>query len=532
VSRTAFFLIHALLLAIPLLSGLSNLWVWLLFLVILSSFLVGVYDMQQAQHSLRRNFPLVGRGRWLMEALRPFVRQYLLESDTDGAPINRMFRAIVYQRAKGDLASVPFGTKLDTYAEGYEWMGHSIAARNLQELDPNPRVQIGGAHCSQPYAASLLNVSAMSFGALSNNAVRALNRGAALGGFYQNTGEGGVSDFHLEHGGDLVWQVGTGYFGCRSEDGGFSPERFQETAAQAAIKMVEIKLSQGAKPGHGGILPASKNTEIIARIRQVPVGTEVVSPSSHRAFDSPRGLLEFVQRLRELADGKPVGFKLCVGRKSEFIAICKAMLETGITPDFITVDGGEGGTGAAPLEYSNSVGMPLRDGLAFVVDTLIGFGLREQVRVIASGHIITGFHVARVLALGADLCNSARGMMLAMGCVQSLECNTNRCPTGITTQDPNLVRGLDVTDKGQRVARFQGQTIHALLDLSSSAGLTAPGALNRSHLYRRIDPMTVKRYDELFPQPEPGSYLQATATDPIYRHLREADSDSFVPVSA
>jgi glutamate synthase domain-containing protein 2 len=461
--------------------------------------------------------------------LRPFRAQYLLESETDGAPINRMFRAIVYQRAKGDLDSVPFGTKVDTYEDGYEWMGHSIAARNLQELDPDPRVRIGGADCAQPYSAALLNVSAMSFGALSSNAVRALNRGAALGGFYHNTGEGGVSDYHLEYEGDLVWQIGTGYFGCRSEDGGFSAERFRETVALPAIKMIEVKLSQGAKPGHGGILPASKNTDIIARIRQVPVGTEVVSPSAHRAFDSPRGLLEFLQRLRELSDGKPVGFKLCVGRKSEFIAICKAMVETGITPDFITVDGGEGGTGAAPLEYSNSVGMPLRDGLAFVVDTLIGFGLREQLRVIASGKIITGFHIARALALGADLCNSARGMMLAMGCVQSLECNTNRCPTGITTQDPRLIRGLDVADKGTRVARFHAETVHALLDLTSSAGLAAPGELRREHIFRRIDMATVRRYDELFPVPETGAWLAATASSSVYPYLRRARSDSFAP---
>ena len=297
------------------------------------------------------------------------------------------------------------------------------------------------------------------------------------------------------------------------------------------MKMIEIKLSQGAKPGHGGILPATKNTDLIARIRQVPVGTEVVSPSAHSAFSSPRGLLEFVARLRELSGGKPVGFKLCVGRESEFIAICKAMLDTQITPDFITVDGGEGGTGAAPLEYSNSVGMPLRDGLAFVVDTLEGFGVRDQIKVIASGKIITAFHMAKALALGADLCNSARGMMLALGCVQSLECNTNHCPTGITTQDPRLVQGLDVTDKAQRVARFQGETLHALLDLVSSAGLESPKTLNRSHIHRRIDQMTIKRYDELFPLPSKGAYLTATATDPIHLHLKEADSDSFAPAN-
>ncbi|EAQ99322.1 FMN-binding glutamate synthase family protein [Congregibacter litoralis] len=530
-SRAAFFTVHLLLASIPFFLGLHSLLLWLFFLLVLTSFCVGIYDMQQTQHSIRRNFPLVGRGRWILESLRPFVRQYLLESDVGGAPINRMFRAIVYQRAKGDLASIPFGTKLDTYRDGYEWIGHSIAARNISELDHDPRVSIGGPQCTQPYAAALLNISAMSFGSLSSNAVRALNRGAAAGGFYHNTGEGGVSDFHLEHAGDLVWQIGTGYFGCRASDGSFSPEAFAKTATLPTVRMIEIKLSQGAKPGHGGILPASKNTELIARIRQVPVGTEVVSPSAHSAFSSPRGLLEFVAQLRELSEGKPVGFKLCVGRESEFIAICKAMLETGITPDFVTVDGGEGGTGAAPLEYSNSVGMPLRDGLAFVVNTLEGFGVREHIKVIASGKIITAFHMAKALALGADLCNSARGMMLALGCVQSLECNTNRCPTGVTTQDPHLVQGLDVTDKGQRVARFQAETLHALLDLLSSAGLKSPGELNRSHIHRRIDQMTIRRYDELFPLPQRASYLTATAADPVYIHLKEASSDSFAPQS-
>ena len=501
------------------------------FALLLAGLAVGVYDMVQTEHSIRRNFPLVGRGRWFMEWVRPFIRQYLMESETDGAPINRMFRSIVYQRAKGDLASVPFGTKVDTYRDGYEWMGHSIAARNIEELDHDPRVLVGGPDCKQPYRASILNISAMSFGSLSDAAVRALNKGAAVGGFYHNTGEGGVSEYHLENGGDLVWQIGTGYFGCRSEEGGFSPERFTQTARHPAIKMIEIKLSQGAKPGHGGILPASKNTDLIARIRQVPVGTEVVSPSTHSAFSTPIELLEFVQQLRDLSDGKPIGFKLCVGSESEFLAIGKAMHESGITPDFITVDGGEGGTGAAPLEYSNSVGMPMRDGLAFVVNTLEGMGGRDRVRVIAAGKILTGFHAARALALGADLCNSARGMMLALGCVQSLECNTNHCPTGITTQDRTLVRGLDVGNKSARVARYHAETLHALLDLISSAGLTAPDELRRSHIYRRVAQMTVKRYDTLFPMPVSGAYLDPSPDDPMFALLSQADAHRFAPVA-
>ncbi|MHA7817349.1 MAG: FMN-binding glutamate synthase family protein [Pseudohaliea sp.] len=530
-ARTLFFALHALALVSLYAAGLDSLLTWLLFLALLGTFALGLVDLAQTEHSLRRNFPLFARARWVAEHLRPFLRQYLLESDMDGAPINRMFRSIVYQRAKGDLDTVPFGTRVDSYREGYEWIGHSIAALNLNDLDRNPRVRIGGPDCARPYDASILNISAMSFGALSANAVRALNKGAQLGGFYHNTGEGGLSDYHRAYGGDLTWQIGTGYFGCRNPDGAFSPERFADTAALDAVRMIEVKLSQGAKPGHGGILPASKNDEVIARIRGVEPHTEVVSPSAHTAFDSPRGLLEFLARLRTLAGGKPVGFKLCVGRQSEFIAICKAMVETGIKPDFITVDGGEGGTGAAPLEYSNSVGMPLRDGLAFVVDCLIGFGLRDDIRVIAAGKLITAFQLAKAMALGADLCNSARGMMLALGCVQSLVCNTNRCPTGVTTQDPRLTRGLDVEDKGERVARYQHETVQALLDIVSSAGLRSPGELNRSHIYRRIDPERVARYDALYPYPGVGDFLRHPAQGPYAAFIEEASSDCFLPRS-
>ncbi|MFN2287045.1 MAG: FMN-binding glutamate synthase family protein [Chromatocurvus sp.] len=524
-----FLLTHALLFALLYYIGLDTFWAWFLFLLLLVTLGLGLQDMLQHRHTLRRNFPLIARGRWAIEHLRPFIRQYLLESDTDGAPVSRMFRTIIYQRAKGDLSSIPFGTRVDTERNGYEWIGHSIGALNVRELDPDPRVRIGGADCQKPYDASLLNISAMSFGALSANAVRALNRGAALGGFYQNTGEGGLSAFHREHGGDLVWQIGTGYFGCRNADGTFSAQKFRDTATLDSVRMIEIKLSQGAKPGHGGILPASKNDDLIASIRGVEPHIEVVSPSTHSAFSSPRELLNFIHHLRQLSDGKPVGFKLCVGRESEFISICKAMVATGIRPDFITVDGGEGGTGAAPLEYSNSVGMPLRDGLAFVVDCLIGFDLRDDIRVIAAGKLFTAFHMAKALALGADLCNSARGMMLAMGCVQSLVCNTNRCPTGITTQDPKLTRGLDVIDKGSRIARFQRETVHALLDIVSSAGLHSPGEITRSHVYRRIDPQQVARYDRMYPFPAEGSFLANPPQGPYADDILESSSDSFLP---
>lgn len=502
--------------------------VWLL-LPLLPLILLGLYDMFQQQHALKRNFPLFGRGRWIMEWFRPFIRQYLLESDTDGAPINRMFRSIAYQRAKGARETVPFGTQLDTYRNGYEWIDHSLSALDVTEVESDMRVSVGGPACRQPYRASVFNISAMSFGALSFNAILALNGGAKAGGFYHNTGEGGISRYHLEPGGDLVWQIGTGYFGCRDRAGQFSPEAFREKARLPSVKMIEIKLSQGAKPGHGGILPADKNSPEIAAIRGVEPGTAVISPPTHSAFSTPLGLLEFVQQLRELSDGKPVGIKLAIGRRSEFIAICKAMISSGITPDFITVDGGEGGTGAAPLEYANSVGTPLREALAFVDDCLTGFGVRQDIRIIASGKMISGFHLVKNLALGADICNSARGMMLALGCVQSLTCNTNSCPTGVATQDPRLYRGLVVGDKARRVAKFHEKTLHATAEIISSAGLRHTRELNRTHIYRRINQECVRRYDQVFPYVEPGSLLTDHPPEGFRLDLEEATPDSFMP---
>lgn len=491
--------------------------------------LIGVYDMLQTRHSLLRNFPVVGHMRWVMEWVRPFLRQYFFESETDGAPINRMFRSVIYQRAKGALDTLPYGTKMDTQAVGYEWISHSIAAIHHDASKPEPRVVVGGPDCKQPYAASVFNISAMSFGALSSNAIRALNKGAKLGDFYHNTGEGSVSPYHLEHGGDLVWQVGTGYFGCRTQEGHFDPEMFAKVANQEAIKMIEIKLSQGAKPGHGGILPADKNSQEIARIRLVEQGTRVDSPPSHTAFTTPLEMMSFIAQLRELSNGKPIGFKLAIGRRSEFVAICKAMIETGIKPDFITVDGGEGGTGAAPLEYSNSVGMPLREALVFVCDILKGFNLKKDIKVIASGKAFTGFHVVRNIAVGADICNSARGMMMALGCVQSLVCNTNECPTGVATQKPSLTKGLVVEDKAQRVARFHKETVNATLDIVSSAGLHDHSLLNRGHIFRRISQTEIKRFDEIYPSVAVGCLLTDLYPDKFKQEMKESSSDCFMP---
>ncbi|MBX2886847.1 MAG: FMN-binding glutamate synthase family protein [Granulosicoccus sp.] len=503
-------------------------WLWLL-LIALPLVLVGVYDMNQVRHSLRRNFPLIGRGRWVFESFRPFIRQYLLESDTDGAPINRMFRSVVYQRAKGARDTIALGTKVDTYREGYEWIAHSIAAIDLPEHPEPPRVMIGGSQCTQPYSASLLNISAMSFGSLSSNAISALNRGAHKGGFAHNTGEGGATPYHLESGGDLIWQIGTGYFGCRTPEGDFAPDAFRQVSHQPNIKMIEIKLSQGAKPGHGGILPAAKNTIEIAKIRGVKPNTRVDSPPQHNAFSSPLELMHFIAQLRELSGGKPVGFKLCVGRHSEVVALCKAMLETGITPDFITVDGGEGGSGVSPLEFSNSIGMPLRDGLAFVCDCLSGFGLKQDIRVIAVGKMFSAFHIVKNLSLGADLVYSARGMMLALGCVQSLICNTNHCPTGIATQDAELIKGLVVTDKSERVARFHSETLERLMEIVAAAGLSSPRELNRTHIFRRINYASIRRYDEIFPYLTPGCLRSDDYPDRFRQPMLESSADSFLP---
>ena len=435
-------------------SGIAYYWppAWWSMVVVAPVVLLGLYDMLQTEHTIMRNFPLFGRGRFLMEDLRPKIYQYFVESDVDGTPINRVFRSLVYQRAKCDLDTIPFGTQFDVYRVGYEWMNHSMAARDPRTVNHDLRVPVGGPDCKQPYDASILNISAMSFGSLSKNAVLALNGGAKIGNFAHNTGEGSISPYHLEPGGDLIWQIGTGYFGCRTKDGSFCPETFAERSS------LDAKLSQGAKPGHGGILPAVKNTPFIARIRDVEPHTDVISPPAHSSFGNPLEMMAFIQQLRELSGGKPIGFKICLGVRSEFISVCKAMAETGIKPDFITVDGGEGGTGAAPPEYSNSVGTPMREGLSFVVDSLIGFDMKRDIRVIASGKIISGFHLVRALAMGADMCNSARAMMLAMGCIQALECNKNTCPTGVTTQDPNLMAGLVPSEKRVRVANYHAET--------------------------------------------------------------------------
>ena len=487
--------------------GLFFPWVFWLFILVLPVVGMGILDLLQTKHAIIRNYPVVGRMRYWMEALRPKIYQYFVESDIDGSPINRVDRSTIYQRAKRELNSQPFGTQFNVYAEGYEWMAHSIQPQDFDRMEKDPRVLFGGKDCKQPYSGSILNISAMSYGSLSANAVQALNGGARIGNFAHNTGEGGISEAHLKQGGDIIWQIGTGYFGCRDEDGNFSDRLFAEKSVLPQVKMIELKLSQGAKPGHGGILPAAKNTPEIAEIRHVKPYTTVFSPPFHKAFNSPREMMLFIQRLRNLCQGKPVGFKLCIGQPREFYAICKAMIETDIYPDFITVDGGEGGTGAAPPEFSNSVGMPLMDGLPFVHDTLTGFNIRQHMKLIASGKILTGYHVLRAIALGADTCNSARAMMMALGCIQALICNTNKCPTGVATQDKWLSSGLVVDDKKHRVANYHRDTIESAVELAGAAGLKDPHEISRRHIFRRVFMNQVKTFEEIYPSTAPGALL-------------------------
>lgn len=499
----------------------------LLFVLVGPLIYMGVYDMVQTKQSLKRNFPLLGRFRYVFEDLRPKIQQYFVESDTDGAPINRIDRSVIYQRAKKQVDTTPFGTQLNVYAEGYEWMSHSIVPIDFHNIDHHPRVKVGNKDCLKPYECSVLNVSAMSFGSLSANAVEALNAGASIGGFAHNTGEGGISPHHTKYGGDLIWQIGTGYFGARDSEGRFSGEAFSKNATRPEVKMIELKISQGAKPGHGGILPGKKNTPEIAAIRGVTAGTTVFSPPFHSAFNTPREMILFIQKMRELSGGKPVGFKLCVGRKSEFISICKAMVELEIYPDFITVDGGEGGTGAAPPEFSNFVGMPLLDGLAFVDNMLRGFNVRQHIKLCASGKILTGFQMVRATALGADICYSARAMMMAIGCIQALECNKNTCPTGVATQNPSLTKGLVVDDKKVRVANFHKHTIESFVELIAAAGLDNPRKLNRHQIYRRVFMNEVKTLEEIYPSVPAGAMLNGSVPERYQKSFEAANSEKF-----
>ena len=525
--------------SLPWMAVRPGAWPLTLFLVACALILVGLYDLRQTRHAVLRNYPILGHMRFFLEFIRPEIRQYFIEGDIEkGEPFTRAQRTVVYQRSKGVPDVRPFGTKLDVGAKGYEWINHSLHTTVIPSHDF--RIWIGGqpgstragvSPCTQPYNASVFNISAMSFGALSANAILALNQGAKMGGFAHDTGEGGISRYHRQNGGDLIWEIGSGYFGCRNPDGTFNPERFAEQAGNPQVKMIEIKLSQGAKPGHGGILPGAKVTAEIAAARGVPVGEDCVSPSSHSAFSTPVEMMQFIARLRELSGGKPVGFKLCIGHIWEWFGIVKAMLETDITPDYIVVDGAEGGTGAAPIEFADHMGAPVQEGLHLVHNTLVGTGLRERIKIGAAGKVITSFDLARMFALGADWCNSGRGFMMALGCIQAQVCHTGFCPTGITTQDPVREKALVVSDKAPRVAQYHANTLHALKELLQAAGLMHPDQLSTHHIVRRIDSARIRLLSALMPTIERRAILDDLPHQHnVYRmYWPLADAHSFAP---
>jgi len=525
---TVFWLVAGVSIFAPLLAILFGWGWWLLTFAAWFLFGVGLYDLRQTHHAIRRNYPIIGNMRYLLESIRPELRQYFFEDDNDDTPFSRAKRSLVYQRAKQEQDKRPFGTEEDVYENRYEWINHSM--QPVHHASSDFRIHVGGKDCTQPVELSVLNISAMSFGALSANAILALNEGAKIGGFAHDTGEGGISAYHLRPGGDIIWNIGSGYFGCRDEHGQFNEAAFVANATKPQVRMIEIKLSQGAKPGHGGILPGSKVTAEIAAARGVRIGEDCNSPAAHTAFNSPIGLLEFVARLRELSGGKPVGFKLCIGHPWEWFAIAKAMMHTGIKPDFIVVDGAEGGTGAAPVEFIDHVGTPLREALRLVHNTLVGLGIRDEIKLGASGKIVSAFDMARIMSLGADWCNSARAFMFAVGCIQAQSCHTDRCPTGVATQDPIRQRALVVQDKAPRVANFHRNTLKALSELLGSAGLHHPDELSAHHIALRISASHVTLLSTVFPEFQSGELLNGVLRTRVFKlGWPMADPHSFKP---
>jgi glutamate synthase domain-containing protein 2 len=501
-------------------------WGALLFGLGLFGSVIGMYDVFQKNHAVLKNYPVLARLRFFFEGIRPEIRQYFLESDNEEVPYSREQRALIYRRSKNIEGLRPFGTLRNVHQVGHEWINHSIAPVHIDEIDF--RIEIGGTHCQKQYNSSILNISGMSYGALSPNAIEALNRGAKAGGFAHTTGEGSISRFHTKHQGNLIWQIGSGYFGCRSDHGAFDAEKFAAQAKSDQVKMIEVKLSQGAKPGHGGILLGSKVTRAIAEARGVQVGVDCISPSSHSAFATPIELLQFIQTLRTLSGGKPVGIKLCVGHPWEFFAIAKAMAETDLFPDFITVDGSEGGTGAAPVEFADHIGAPLREGLMLVHNTLVGLGHRDKTKIIVSGKLVSAFDMARVFALGADGCNIARGFMFAIGCIQAQTCHTGKCPTGVTSQDRGRYRALVVAEKYMRVANFHSNTLRALKETVEACGLRHPSQLTPHHLMIRINSREVRSAASQYDWLEPGSLSSGNAEHPAFaKFWSMARADTF-----
>ena len=527
-TRHCFFIVSSVIFVFIIGCGLDNHRAFYLFAVFVPLFILGLHDIWQKKSNVLRNYPIIGHLRYMLLKIRPQIHQYFVESETESAPFSREQRLLVSERSRLVNDNIPFGTLRDVYQEGYEWFSHSMRPQKIS--DHEMKVAVGGDDCLKPYVASRLNVSAMSFGALGKKAVLALNLGAKLGGFYQNTGEGGLTPYHLKNRGDVVMQIGTGYFGCREKKSGtFSEELFIEKSTLDQVKMIEIKISQGAKPAHGGVLPAIKVTEEIATIRNVESGVDCVSPPSHSAFRTPIEMLEFIAKLRKLSGGKPVGFKLCIGIHQEFMNICKAMLQTGILPDFITVDGAEGGTGAAPVEFTNNIGVPLNEGLIFVHNCLTGIGVRDKIKIIAAGKVISGFDLAKKLALGADICNSARGMMFSLGCIQSRRCHNNTCPTGIATQDNKLMYGLDVEGKAVRVKNYHHQTLHNFREVLGAAGLTSPDDLLPQHIWRRLNQSEgVENYAKLYEYLDVGVLLGDNVEWAHAEEWSKASAETFV----
>ena len=501
---------------------------WLTLLIGLVLCAVGYYDLTQTKHAVLRNYPVIGHLRYMLEYIRPEMRQYFVESDKEAAPFSRAQRSLVYQRAKGESDKQPFGTQLDVKAPGFEWINHSMQPSVLKSHDF--RITIGGEQCQQPYSASIFNISALSFGALSANAILALNKGAQQGGFAHDTGEGSISQHHAVHGGDLIWEIGSGYFGCRNNDGTFNESEFADNAKLPQVKMIEIKLSQGAKPGHGGVLPGAKVTAEIAAARGVPQGVDCISPASHSAFSTPVEMMQFIDKLRKLSGGKPTGFKLCIGHAWEWFAMVKAMLQTGITPDFIVVDGAEGGTGAAPLEFADHVGSPLQEGLLLVHNTLKGVRLRDKIKIGCAGKVISAFDIARMMALGADWCNSGRGFMFAVGCIQSQSCHTGTCPTGVTTQDPHRQLALVVPDKAQRVYQYHEATLEALKEMVQAAGLQHPQDITAYHISQSVNDSEARILPNVVPRVKTGSLLDDNIDEDhkVYKNYwHKVNADSF-----
>ena len=528
-----YFVFELVLAASALFAGLgvfAGLWWAAPLVVLVPLLLLGVFDLLQRSHAILRNYPIIGHLRFILESIRPELRQYIVEDERDQVPFSREQRALVYRRAKGVMDAQPFGTLKDVNAVGYGWIAHSIRPKTLTESDF--RLTIGGPACTHPYSASVFNISGTSFGAVSANAIMALNLGAKLGGFAHNTGEGSISRHHRRHGGDIIWQVATGYFGCRTGDGRFDETAFQRQANEPQVKMIQIKLSQGAKPGHGGVLPMAKISAEIAETRGVPRDRDCVSPAAHSAFTTPRELVRFIAHLRQLAGGKPIGLKLAIGHRYEFLAIVKAMLEEDITPDFIDVDGGEGGTGAAPAELSNHVGLPLHEGLSFVHNALVGVNLRERIKLGASGKIVSAYDLCRVFSIGADYGLAARSFMFAVGCIQSRSCHTNRCPTGVATQSKVRQRALVVEDKAPRVANFHRNTLRALAQLLGAAGLSHPNELQPWHLHVRHQSGAIVHGDDVYAHLAPGGILEGEMNEAFEREWSRASPDSFEPVFA